>query len=393
MLNKERSCLEKEKLQLISELENNSRQIDEHLNRHKATIEANAAAKLESTIKESVARARLEWLKEKSGDVEDLVHVEKSLGNPLFKSGLFFFLFYVRLSRTIGFLLLLRFVSFLGELQCLRESMDALRHERDNLQKELIQCDQQLRMEKHLLHEKFQREKETLNKNWEAKLSAVSEKVEQNQNNSLMAITANTMARLKQQFEEEKLLIINNYEKQIMELQSTPSTPIASSNLIGCDWKIEISRLKMTLRSTKGIPADILLGVESALQKAEIAWQQDQNAIQFHSEKYKTLKRRVRDYKKSIASEMKKCKEERQRSEDYCLRFISEVLSKVTSSFQLHQMRYDTLPLPTTSTNKPAAVSRVHTARSAEGTTYAQSMDEIRSQVNRLVEELTAFPK
>lgn len=283
----------------------------------------------------------------------------------------------------------LHFVSLSGELQCLRESMDALRYERDNLQKELIQRDQQLQMEKHLLNEKFQREKETLNRNWEAKLSAASEKAEQNQNNSLMAVTANTMARLKQQFEEEKLLIINNYEKQIMELQSTPSTPTTSSNLIGSDWRTEMSRVKLVLRNTKGISADMLLGLESALQKAEIAWQRDQNAVQFYNDKYKTLKRRVRDYKKSIANEIRKCKEERQRSEDYCLRFISEVLTKVTCSFQ--QLKCQAPPL--SATNHAATVGRVNYIQPAEGSTYAQSMDEIRRQVNHLVEELTTFSK
>lgn len=85
MLDEERTCLEKEKQQLVSELENNNRLMDENLNQHKATIEANAAAKLDSVIQESVARARLEWLKEKSDHVNDLVHVEKSLGKPFQK--------------------------------------------------------------------------------------------------------------------------------------------------------------------------------------------------------------------------------------------------------------------------------------------------------------------
>ena len=387
MLNKERTCLEKDKQQLISELENNNRQMEDNLNRHKATIEANASSKLDSAVREGVARARLEWLKEKSEHVDDLVHVEKSLGKPLEKLTCVG----VRLLLMIGFEPLLSLVSFSGELQCLRESMDALRHERDHLQKELIQRDQQLRMEKHLLQEKFHEEKETLNRNWEAKLLAASEKAEQSQNNSLMAITASTMARLKQQFEEEQLLIINNYEKQIMELQSTPSTPTASSNRMGCDWRTEMSRVKVALRNNKAIPTDILFSLESALQKNETAWHRDQNAVHFYSDKYKTLKHRVRDYKKSIANEMKKCKEERQRSEDYCLRFISEVLSKVTSAFQLYQLKSETLP--STAANRAAAVDRINSVAPAEGSTYAQSMDEIRRQVNRLVEELTTFSK
>lgn len=58
--------------------------MEENLNRHKAMVEANGDAKLQTIIQEQVARARLEWLKEKtSGQVDDLVHVEKSLGTPI----------------------------------------------------------------------------------------------------------------------------------------------------------------------------------------------------------------------------------------------------------------------------------------------------------------------
>ena len=44
-------------------------------------VEANWDAELQTVVQEQLARARLEWLKEKaSGQVDDLVHVEKSLG-------------------------------------------------------------------------------------------------------------------------------------------------------------------------------------------------------------------------------------------------------------------------------------------------------------------------
>jgi hypothetical protein len=60
--------------------------MEENLTRHKAMLEANCDAKMADSIREAVARARLEWLKEKSnGQVEDLVHVEKSLGTFLSK--------------------------------------------------------------------------------------------------------------------------------------------------------------------------------------------------------------------------------------------------------------------------------------------------------------------
>lgn len=60
--------------------------MEENLNKHKAMLEANCDAKMANSIREEVARARLEWLKEKAnGQVEDLVHVEKSLGRFFFK--------------------------------------------------------------------------------------------------------------------------------------------------------------------------------------------------------------------------------------------------------------------------------------------------------------------
>ena len=71
--------------------------MEENLNRHKAMVEANGDAKLQTIIQEQVARARLEWLKEKtSGQVDDLVHVEKSLGKQIlyFCNKIFITLFY-----------------------------------------------------------------------------------------------------------------------------------------------------------------------------------------------------------------------------------------------------------------------------------------------------------
>lgn len=77
--------LEEEKNHLLRELEEINKNLDENLNRHKAMVEANWDAKLQTVVQEQLARARLEWLKEKaSGQVDDLVHVEKSLGRPYF---------------------------------------------------------------------------------------------------------------------------------------------------------------------------------------------------------------------------------------------------------------------------------------------------------------------
>lgn len=76
-----RNELEEEKNHLLRELEDTNKNMEESLNRHKAMVEANWDAKIQTIIQEQVARARLEWLKEKTTDqVDDLVHVEKSLG-------------------------------------------------------------------------------------------------------------------------------------------------------------------------------------------------------------------------------------------------------------------------------------------------------------------------
>lgn len=80
----DRNELEGEKNQLLRELEDTNKNMEENLNRHKAMVEANWDAKLQTIIQEQVARARLEWLKEKTaGQSDDLVHVEKSLGKSL----------------------------------------------------------------------------------------------------------------------------------------------------------------------------------------------------------------------------------------------------------------------------------------------------------------------
>lgn len=76
--------MEGEKNHLLRELEDTNKNMEENLNRHKAMVEANWDTKLQTLIQEQVARARLEWLKEKTtGQSDDLVHVEKSLGKSV----------------------------------------------------------------------------------------------------------------------------------------------------------------------------------------------------------------------------------------------------------------------------------------------------------------------
>lgn len=52
--------------------------------------------------------------------------------------------------------------------------MDALRRERDVLQSELMKRQQQLKLERHLMREKCEIEKEMLIKSWQEKVSAAS---------------------------------------------------------------------------------------------------------------------------------------------------------------------------------------------------------------------------
>ena len=90
-----------------------------------------------------------------------------------------------------------------GELQCLRETMDVLRHERDVLQNELMRRQQQLKLERHLLREKFAIEKEILIKEWQAKVTSASEanksdgqQASQPSGKTLISATAEAMVNL-----------------------------------------------------------------------------------------------------------------------------------------------------------------------------------------------------
>ncbi|KAI9557077.1 hypothetical protein GHT06_016875 [Daphnia sinensis] len=381
-----RKELNEEKKHLLQELEEVNRNMEENLNRHKAMIEANWDAKMQTVVQEHVARARLEWLKEKtSGQVDDLVHVEKSL----------------------------------GELQCLREAMDALRHERDILQNELMKRQQQLKMERHLLREKFEVEKKNLIKTWQEKVAAASlvaaDKSESQQpEKSLITATADAMARLRQQCEEEKLSIITSYEKQILELQSNSSTPLTSqmtssarSAQSALDWKLDLSKIKICLRSNQQVPTDILPNLDSAIQKMETSRLYDQKVIQEQAEKYKHLKRRVRDYQKYVNDKLAKHKAERQRSEDYFRTVISDLLNRVNSELELLErdranVNRATNVAPKVPMVRATAASKTPTASTPLGSqagglhslptsTFAQGIDDLQQQVNLYVRGLTNF--
>lgn len=74
--------LDLEQKQLLKDMEDMNNNMEENLSRQKAIMQTNWESKMQTAIQEQVARARLEWLKEKTqGQTDDLVHVEKSLSN------------------------------------------------------------------------------------------------------------------------------------------------------------------------------------------------------------------------------------------------------------------------------------------------------------------------
>jgi hypothetical protein len=99
-----------------------------------------------------------------------------------------------------------------GELQCLRESMDALRHERDVLQNEVMKRQQQLKLERHLLREKFEVEKKMLIKSWQEKVTAATltaaDKPETQQSErTLITATADAMVYIFSFFNQKKIIL------------------------------------------------------------------------------------------------------------------------------------------------------------------------------------------
>lgn len=79
--------------------------------------------------------------------------------------------------------------------------MDALRKERDALQNELINRQEQLRVERQILREKFEVEKQMLIKKWQEKvsssLSASNKSGSQSTDNALLSATADAMVVLR----------------------------------------------------------------------------------------------------------------------------------------------------------------------------------------------------
>lgn len=181
----------------------------------------------------------------------------------------------------------------------------------------------------------------------------------------------------------------------------------ARSAQTSLDWKLHLSKIKICLKSNQLVPTDLLPNLDSAIQKMETTRLHDQKIIQEQAEKYKHLKRRVRDYQKYVNDKLAKHKAERQRSEDYFRVVISDLLNRVNSELQLlEQDRANVNRAPTVVPRVPAvkatAASKAPTAstplssqtgglHSLPASTFAQGIDDLQQQVNLYVRGLTNF--
>lgn len=224
-------------------------------------------------------------------------------------------------------------------------------------------------------------------------------------------------ARLRQQCEDEKLSIIADYERQILELQSNSSTPPnsqfaskAHSLQASADWRLDVSKIKMCIKSNQFASVDLLSCIDSAVVKIENLLLRDQKMIQEQSDKYKQLKRRARDYQKYASDKLAKNKAERQRSEEYCRLVISDLLGRVTHELQLlEQNRVNVnrandvaagstgvtsgstlkLPIQPVASTPLQGSSVLNLPR--RGSTFAEGIDDLQQQVNMYVRGLTNF--
>lgn len=153
--------------------------------------------------------------------------------------------------------------------------------------------------------------------------------------------------------------------------------------------------------SLKGydVPGDTFVSLDCAIQKMEAWWRRDKKSLEEQTEKYKKLKRRVRDYQKYVNDKLAKYKCDRERSEDYCRRVISDLLAKVTHELQQLERDRNANDFPT-----PTMVHQTHSTSVVRGndglmlapqlepaSTFAQSIDDLQQQVNRYVLGLTNF--
>ncbi len=399
--------MENERKVMAREMEQGHRQAEEAIRHQRTTLESNIEVRLETAVREGVARARLEWIKEKSSETtsQDQVHVEKSL----------------------------------SELQCLRETMDALRMERDHLQAEAAKLQQQVKTERQLLQEKFKiekkevtqayedklvaslaetdevrrqlqtekeelvkswqvktealqdqlryshkeemwhAEKEALNKSWQDRVAVLQQRIialqrqveEHESNDELIKATADAMNRLRLQCDEEKLHIIRSYEKQICELQTTASVSTSAQPQptdAHSDWRSDVAGIRMALRNSTTTSEPLLRLLDTAVKKIEVSLEHAATLGQRHADKYRQLKRRVREYQKYAMDKLAKEKEERLRSEQHCRCVIMDLLERV--SRELRQCQNEQ---PNSDRTPTVAIG---------SSNLAQTIDELQSQVN-----------
>lgn len=144
---------------------------------------------------------------------------------------------------------------------------------------------------------------------------------------------------------------------------------------------------------------EALTSLDNAVLKVEALWQHDQKVIQEQSEKYKHLKRRVRDYQKHINEKLAKQRTDRQRSEDYCRYVISDLLARVTEELQLleqdrcHNNHVDGVSNATQHAVDVSPMQPCDTFQSRASVSFAQGIEDLKQQVNRYVQGLTSMNK
>lgn len=192
-----------------------------------------------------------------------------------------------------------------------------------------------------------------------------------------------------------------------MELQSNSSTPQtsqigSSARSAQADWRLDLSKIKMCLKSNQLASADLLPSLDNAILKIETLLFHDQKVIQEQSDKYKQLKRRVRDYQKYVNDKLAKNKAERQRSEDYCRMVISDLLARVTHELELLEENRVNFNQPSNNVDRPANKVRPSSSTPVNpvgihpppgGSTFAQGIDDLQQQVNMYIRGLTNFNK
>lgn len=144
----------------------------------------------------------------------------------------------------------------------------------------------------------------------------------------------------------------------------------------------------MELKKIQQVPADVLVTLDKTAQKMETSCRRDQIMIREQTDKYKQLKRRVRDYQKYASEKLEKYKTERQQSEDYCRHVISELLQKVTQELQKVEHDRQNVALSSKGASSFPAANGNH---SESKSTFARSIDDLQDQVNRYVIGLTNF--